>query len=248
MPHDLRIDDLTMWLKKLFGKKDAPAPAKTVDPMAERVAQALATLLEAHGIQCGRHDEWVTPNWELPALRGQWHPRENLGRLDIQVLVKPGLTIEESFAGVGPLDEGFKSALENFSVNSLHVLLSALWNHDDRSQVNIEHWSVAGLPFTAVVGNLGMRGSSTVGAPAPPAGLFNTLHQAICDESLTPELHWFRFFFANHGGEHMFESLRDNEPWSPGIDALKSLAWAPTDGFYSARLLLILKPAAPPAP
>ena len=248
MPHDLRIDDLTMWLKKLFGKKAGPAPAKTVDPMAERVAQALAKLLEAHGIQCGRHDEWVTPNWELPALRGQWHPRENLGRLDVQVLVKPGLTIEESFAGAGPLDEGFKSAIENFSANSLHVLLSALWNRDDRTQVNVEPWNVAGLPFTAVVGNLGMRGSSKVDIPEPPAGLFNALHQAICSEPLTPELHWFRFFFANHGGEHMAESLRDNEPWSPGIDALKSLAWAPTDGFYSARLFLILKPGAPSPP
>ena len=247
MPHDLRIDDLTMWLKKLFGKKDAPAPAKTVDPMAERVAQALATLLGAHGIQCGRHDEWVTPNWELPALRGRWHPRENLGRLDIQVLVKPGLTIEESFAGVGPLDEGFKSALENFSANSLHVLLSALWNHDDRTHVNIEPWSVGTLPFTAVIGDLGMRGTPGK-VPTPPAGLFNTLHQAICSEPLTPDLHWFRFFFANVGGEYTFESLRDKEPWSPGIDALKSLAWAPTDGFYSARLFLILKPAASPAP
>ena len=238
-----------MWLKKLFGKKNAPVPAKTVDPSAERVAQALAKSFEAHGIECGRHDEWVTPNWELPALRGHWHPRENMGRLDIQVLVKAGLTIEESFAGIGsPDDEGFKSAMENFSVNSLHVLLSALWNHDDHSRVNIEQWDIAGLPFTAVVGHLGMRGTDKVGAPEPPARLFNALHQAICAESLTPELHWFRFYFGNVRGDLTLEALRDNEPWPPGIDALKSLAWAPTDDFYSARLFLILKPTAPSAP
>jgi Family of unknown function (DUF6348) len=248
MPHDLRSDDLIMWLKKLFGNKNSPAPAKTIDPMAERVAQALAKLLEAHGIACGRHDEWVTPNWQLPALRGHWHPQAHSGRLDIQVLVKPGLTIEESFAGIGPLDESFGSAMQNFSTGSLHVLLSALWDHDDLAQVNIEQWDIAGQPFTAVVGHLGMRGTDEVDAPEPPAGLFNALHQAICREALTPEFHWFRFYFGNVKGDLLFESLRDNEPWPAGIDALKSLAWPPTDAFYGARLFLVLKPATPTAP
>ncbi len=227
-----------MWLKKLFGKKDAPS---AIDPMSERVAQSLAKLFEAHGIECGRQDEWVTPNWELPAIRGDWSAREDSGRLDLQVLVRDGLTIVESFGGVGRLDEGFDSAMRNFQTSSLHVLLSALWNHDDPEQVGTERWDIGSTPFTAVIGNLGMR-SSLATLPPPPKGLFNKLHEAMREQPLTPDLHWFRFHVASIRGDLTFESLRDNEPWQPGVEALQSLAWEPTDGFYSARLFLILKP------
>jgi hypothetical protein len=244
MPDDPRIDDVTMWLRKLFGKQDAPAPASPVDPMSERAAQALAKAFEAHGIACGRHDEWVVPNQQLPAVRGSWSPREESGQLDIQVFVKEGLTIVETFGGAGRQDEGFKSAMENFIADSLPVMLSALWDHNDPSRVTAERWDIASTPFTAVIGNVGVR-SSTATAPPPPPGFFNRLHDAIRGESLTPELHWFRFHAGIAHGETTFESLRDNEPWPPGVDALKSLAWAPTDGLYSARLFLVLKPGPP---
>lgn len=244
MADDLRIDDLTMWLGKLFGRKDASAPARPIDPMSELAAQSLARLFEAHGLACGRHDEWVTPKGELPAMRAFWFPRETDGVLDIQVFVRQGSTIVESFAGLGQREDGVRSAVENFAGSSLHVMLSALWDHDDPARVTTERWNIASEPFTAVIGNLGMRGTDQVDAPAPPAGLFNALHQAICRESLPPELHWFRFYIGNARGDLTFESLRDNEPWPPGVDALKSLAWAPTDDSYGARLFLILKPAA----
>ena len=155
--------------------------------------------------------------------------------------MREGVTIVESFGGVGRLDEGFDSAMENFRANSLHVMLSALWNHDDPAQVSTERWDIGSTPFTAVIGNLGMR-SSLATLPPPPGALFNKLHEAMRAEPLTPELHWFMFYAASIRGDLTFESLRDNEPWQAGVEALRSLAWEPTDGFYSARLFLILKP------
>lgn len=222
-----------------------PPPGDAIDPAVERIAVALTELFNGHGIDCDRHDEWVTPNGKLPALRGFWTPHEHSGRLDIEVRVEPGQTIVESFAGMAAnapqthLDD----ALVNFVVNSFHVLLSALWHDHDPEQIVTETWEVGNTPFTAFIGNIGTRG--TVGGVAPPlpAAFLPTLERAIRSERLSAQLHWFRFYFGMVRNEPIFEALRDNEPWEAGIDALKSVDWGAYESFYSARLFLMLRPA-----
>jgi hypothetical protein len=80
----------------------------------------LTELFKRHGLEQSLHDGWVLPNAELPAIRGTWHPGETHGRLDMQVLVRHGVVIEECFGGIGAGDVGLSDGLQSFTINSLN--------------------------------------------------------------------------------------------------------------------------------
>jgi hypothetical protein len=237
-------DDVQL-IKNLFGKKKSKPAARLSEP-AQPAKPALtpqAWLLELfkrHGLASTVHDDWVLPGGELPAIRGTWHPGETNGRLDVQVLVRDGVLIEELFAGFGAGDVGLADGLQNFTINSFHVLLSSLWHRHDPEQVLTEVWTVAGRRFSAFIGNVGTRSSAGI-TPSIPAGLMPVLETAIRSEPLEHDLHWFRFYVGHVNGEFIFEALKDNEPWLAGVSALTSCEWTRCDGFYGARLFMVLR-------
>jgi hypothetical protein len=161
----------------------------------------------------------------------------------MQVLVRDGLVIDECFAGIGVGDAALADGLQNFTINSFHTLLSALWFRHDPEQVETEIWTVASHRFEAFIGNVGTRSSTEV-APTIPAGMLPLLEEAVRGEPLEHDLHWFRFYVGHVNGEFTFEALKDNEPWPAGVSALMSCGWASGAGFYSARLFMILREAA----
>jgi len=230
--------------KNLFSKKSPPAAEPSEPAQAARSAltpQAwLLELFKSHGLGATVHDGWVLPNADLPAIRGSWSPGETHGRLDVQVMVRDGVLIEECFGGIGAGDVGLADGLQNFTINSFHVLLSALWRHDDPDQVTTEAWTVGDCSFSAFIGNVGTRSSSDV-TPTIPEGMMSCLEAAMRGESLGNELHWFRFYVANLNGEFTFEAVKDNERWPTGESALASCGWTPGVGFYSARLFILLR-------
>jgi len=205
-----------------------------------RTSDFLIRLFESHDIECTTHNDWVLPNSELPALRATWFPGSSNGRLDVQAFVREGVTIEECFAGIGEDEVGLNDALTNFTVNSFHVLLAALWNQNDKTQVTTEDWSIGGRRYTAFIGNFGTRGSGGVTADIP-ADLFSQVENVIKLDSLMGDLHWFRFFFCNVAGQRTFEALKDNETWESGVRCLKGVQWADSMGYYSVRLFVILR-------
>lgn len=214
-------------------------PAQVAKP--ELTPQAwLLELFKRHGLVSTVHDDWVLSNANLPGIRGTWHPGETHGRLDMQVLVRDGVLIEECFGGFGVGDIGLADGLQNFTINSFHVLMSAFWAHHDPEQVESEAWNVGGRRFNVFIGNVGTRGSAGV-TPSIPAGMMTTLEEAIRRESLEHDLHWFRFYVGHMKGEFTFEVLKHNEPWAAGASALASCGWTPSDKFYSARLFMVLR-------
>jgi len=232
-------------IKSLFGKKRTPAAQPYVQ-VARPALTPQAWLLELfkhHGLASTLHDDWVLPNAELPSIRATWHPGETHGRLDVQVLVRDGVLIEECFGGIGAGDVGLADGLKNFTVNSFHPLLSALWHHDDRDQVETEAWAIDGRHFDVFIGNVGTRSTTGV-TPSIPTGMLACLEAAIKSETLEYELHWFRFYVGHVKGDFTFEALKDNDPWPAGVRALKSCDWAPGDAFYSTRLFMLLRPRA----
>jgi len=213
----------------------------------EEADQALASnalweLFTGHGLRCVREQEWIVPNNQLPAIRAHWYSQDKSTRLDVEVLVGKGRIIQECFAGMDTGRSGFVDALNNFMVNSLHVLLAAFWEIRDEQQVLIEDWRVGGRPFTAYIGNFGRRATAGVHVDVPE-NLFDTLRHGICHENLSGDIHWFRTFFCNHAGQHAYESLRDNEPWEAGLAGLKRIAWPESDGYYSFRNFIVLRSA-----
>ena len=248
------------FLAKLFGKnpavKASALPGEVVG-LGDRAADVtggaadgefnptlrttgyLSELFGAHDVASVVHNGWVAPNGELPAIRATWNGREGAGRLDVEVLVREGVLIEECFAGVGESEAGLNDALANFTINSFHVLLAALWGQNDASQVTTEDWRLQGKRYTAYIGNFGTRSSDVT--PQVPSGLFAEIEKVIKLEPLTEETHWFRLFFGNVAGQHTFEALRDNETWEVGEDCLKAMPWASSDGCYSVRLFAVLR-------
>jgi Family of unknown function (DUF6348) len=200
----------------------------------------LSDLMKAHDVPFHVENEWIVPFSKLPAIRATWYPRESSGLLEVNVLLEDERIINECFAGIGSGSEGIRDALQNFCVNSFHVLLASLWSLDDPDQVMTEHWNLAGKKYTAYIGNFGTRGSNEVDAQIPQ-GLFETIEKAIKSESLNNDLSWFRCFFCDVSGEQTFEALKNNEVWESGVEALKSLLWVKTNGYYSVRNFLVLR-------
>ena len=232
------------FIRSLFGKRNAPAPkpSELVQPAGPELTPEawLTELFKRHGLEQSLHDGWVLPNAELPAIRGTWHPGETHGQLDVQVLVRDGVVIEECFGGIGAGDVGLSDGLQNFTINSFHVLLSSLWSCHDSEQVEIEEWTIAGQRFSAFIGNVGTR-SSTGAPPSIPVDLMPLLEAAIRSERLEHDLHWFRVYVGHVNGEFTFEALKDNKPWLEGASMLASCGWVPCETFYSARLFMVLR-------
>lgn len=208
---------------------------ETIEPVIE-----LKRLLERHGLDCVVENDWVVPNATLPAIRGLWYPYEVNGVLNIQVLIKDGLVVEECFAGLGEGLQAFRDAFHNFMVNSLHVLLAALWGANDPEQVTTEQWRIGDKEFTAYIGNFGTRASEGT-HPAIPDGLFEAIERAVKKQALPGNYHWVRTFFCNLNGEWTFEALLDNENWAEGIDCLQALTWEKSRGYYSVRNFMLLR-------
>jgi hypothetical protein len=177
----------------------------------------LKRLLSAHGLSCAEEQGWLLPNGNLPGLRAIWHPSSEIGRasgrLDIHAFLGQGTIIEECFAGrSGSESEDFAAAMQNFAVNSFHVLLSGLFDVLEPEQVTVERWNIGGKAYTAHIGNFGLRASSGV-EPKVPKELFSAIEAAVLAEPLGLPTHWVRIFFANLNGEQTFEALLDNQGW-----------------------------------
>jgi len=231
-------------IRSLFSKRSTPSaePSELGDTRPKLAPQAwLLELFKRHGLESTVHNGWVLPDGELPAIHGTWHPGETHGQLDIQILVRDGLVIEESFAGLGAGDVGLSDGLQNFTLNSFHALLSSLWSCHDPDQVEMEEWTIAGQSFKAFIGNVGTRSSNDV-LPSIPGNFMSLLEAAIRSEPLEHDLHWFRVYVGQVNGDFTFEALQDNEPWLNGASALTACDWKPSDGFYSARLFIVLRP------
>jgi hypothetical protein len=87
-------------IKNLFGKTKGTPAAKLSEhaPLAKPALSPQAWLLELfnrHGLASTVQDGWVLPNAALPAVRGTWHPSETHGRLDMHVMVRDDVLIED---------------------------------------------------------------------------------------------------------------------------------------------------------
>ena len=213
---------------------------------AERLSAYLSELFEKHGLPCTTaQDGWVLPHNELPALRARWFtkPEQYGGVLSVQALTHDSVLIEECFGGLGVDAEALHDALGNFTLNAFHVFLAALWQMDDPEQLSTESWSVNDQRYTAYIGNFGTRRFNG-GEVDIPDDLFAAIETTIKAEPLTGDIHWFRLFFANAGGDFTFEALKDNDVWENGLRCLQNMPWKASKGYYSVRLFVILRRAA----
>lgn len=206
------------------------------------IKEYICELFQAHEVPFHTENEWIVPYGELPAIRSTWFQKEASGVFEVEVLLDGGRVINECFSGFGVGKEGILNGLENFCVNSFHVLLSAFWRKHEPEQVEIENWQISGVNYKAYIGNLGTRATAGVEASIPET-LFESLEKAIKKETLESEISWFRIFFGSVSGEFTLEALKENEVWEKGISMLSTQPWEKPEGYYSVRNFIVLRKA-----
>ncbi|KAA1243536.1 DUF6348 family protein [Aquimarina sp. RZ0] len=99
--------------------------------------EILKKIFEAHNMEFSEENEWIIPYSKLPAIRSTWYPNDKqvCGLLQIEVFIEKGTILEECFAGFPSGKGKLNDAYENFSRNSLHVMLSAFWEKHGPQQV-----------------------------------------------------------------------------------------------------------------
>jgi hypothetical protein len=203
--------------------------------------EELRQLFEGHSMEVVEKDGWLFPNYKLPAIRATWYPNnEHLSRLlQVEVFLEKGQVMEESFAGLPNKHGKLNDAFENFSRNSFHVMLSALWEKHDSEQVSKELWCIGSGNYHIYIGPFGQRGGKGLDA-LTPMNAFEQIEKAIKTSKLTNKYHWFRIFFCNTGKEEqIYEALKDNENWHEGLQAIKSVDWKEHNQYYSSRNFII---------
>ena len=202
----------------------------------------LKKILSAHDIEYEENGDWLCPNSTLPAIRATWFPKasKNSGVLQIDVCIEKDLIVNECFAGIGTDDIGLKDAMQNFSVNSLHVLLSAFWDKHDAQQVDIETWTINDDEFKVYIGPYGNRAANAE-HPGIPDDAFEKIESQIKSSGLDHKYNWFRTYFCNiDDNKKVYEALYNNETWDQGEKALKSISWPQSDHFFSTRNFIVV--------
>jgi hypothetical protein len=208
-----------------------------------KLTDFLEELLVAHGLNPGRHEDWLFPDNKLPGIRAAWFPGEYPGRaglLEVRVALDDKRVIDKLFAGMGSDEAGFRDAMNGFATGSFHVMLAALWLPGHAHGVTAEDWSVGDRTWRAHIGSVVTRRGKEEEVSFTDAA-FDAAEAAVRAEPLEPGLHWYRLFYCNTGtGETVVEALLDNEPWPAGAEAFGNADWEKRDSFYSIRNFSIL--------
>lgn len=202
----------------------------------------LKEILEAHGLPCTEHQDWLVPNNTLPLIMMTWYPRPDgeSGVLQIDILIDKDTRVQECFGGFGAGSAGINNGIENFCQNSLHVILAAFWGIHDHHQIDIEQWQIADQSYTAYIGLFGTRAIDGK-HPGIPEDAFQHIESTI-KSSLNGELfNWFRTYFSNiNDKERMFEALHNNNHWPIGNEMLRKIKWFEDSNFYSVRNFVVV--------
>lgn len=205
-------------------------------------------LFDAHGLSTVRHNGWVVPGGQLPAVRATLYPpapQSTVAQVDFEVLVNPETLIVESFGGAGATQrEMAGSAINAFCSNTFHVLLDAFWPDTgcDHQHAEQERWSIQGQDWRVTIGTFMVKTFGDTHTVEVPPAAFERLQEQVCHRSLSQGPHWVRlYFFRMEGQDPTVEVLLDNEPFPEAEEALAKVSW-PETGAYSVRTFLVLQP------
>ena len=214
--------------------------------MTKNANEGLLELFRGHGVEALLQDEWIVfPGRSVKAsaeLYGQAsHEAATSVQLDVRVQNASGRAIVESFAGLGTTaDEAVADAMQNFVVNSFHVLLAAFFGVSGQ-QVAQEKWVSGGKPCRVTIGNVGVRGEPPVEGEALVAW-FDHFTEKLRQKQFAAGTHWVRVFYAQMQNEALAcEVLLNNEVWEEMQSEMAAIDWPAGEAFYSLRLFVVIQ-------
>ena len=224
---------------------------KSEEQYTAKAREVLCTLFQDHGVKATQEGEIVVMlddpeepdfTYHLDCRIRNVSKQTNSMQLDVLLEMENGQTIVESFAGFGEdLESAFENCVQNFCLNSFHVILSTFFTQEYDDQVTVEEWSINGKARAVIMGNVVGRASGGELPEAVNTDWFPVLEEGIQALPLDDGDHWVRLFFAQQGGEQLaLEVLLDNEPCDELVKKLRAFPWPSLDAFYSQRLFLII--------
>ena len=205
----------------------------------------LIAIFGAHGVTAVPEGDWVTFPAHAGKLQGLIFGLKNVHPLcstqvDIRFSPWPGCLICESFSGIADTrEERIRQSLQVFSDNTLHVLLKRFFGLDCGEQTNELAITNHGVPRTITDGNILCRGTGPV---ETCADWIEAFHRLLATEPLPQGTHWVRLYYAQVDRRPtMLELLLDNEHWTSGLAATRSLPLPLGDGFFSIRMFLVIQ-------
>lgn len=204
----------------------------------------IAELFINHGVevaQQGNIIDFIHKNMNMQ-VNCFLHDHDNQRQtIQLDVVLHYGIKpIIESFSGWGDDDDSLvRDAVQNFSLSSFHVLLSAFFNDHFDEQIDQETWQIGKQTFTALIGNVISRGDvpDTLGTT-----WFNEYQQAVQKLPLSDGVHWLRLYYGQADNRVIaYEALLDNEHCQAIMSLVEHFSWQQSPDFYSVRVFLVAK-------
>jgi hypothetical protein len=215
-------------------------------PDTQNVLHVIRRLFEDHGISFVESGDWLahSSGHSVAAEASVRRHSETFAtvRLDVDVALSDGRLMTESVVGIGDAEEkAFGDAIDSFAENTLHVMLTALFDYSPDDMVNVEKLDINGERWKVVAGSFGCRRSEKNAHVQVPDALYPAVEAAVRKSVLDFNCHWFRIFFSQLDGEpNDIELLMDNDEWVVAGEHIAKVKWEAAPGYYSDRLFLVV--------
>jgi len=210
------------------------------------ISSFFVELLESHVLPAKRYNGWVTVGDNFPAFRAFYDQSEqgnSLGALSIQVMLDETSLIEECFAALGDSDiEAINGALGQFALSMFHPIICACCDYEVDEHVTKETWKLKMFSKAEIwSGNIALRLSSDVDVKTPTDWLTN-ISTVVKGMKIRKGFNWITLYCSRLNHEPLIASATlNNEEWSMGLQETTKLGWPEIDGFYGARLFILMK-------
>jgi Family of unknown function (DUF6348) len=210
----------------------------------------LKLTLEAHGIPCELHDNRLHATATSLVLEPRVFdgpPTKTSVMVQFDVIAYANIIgsryINESFAGIGATrEEAEKNAFSKFLLGTLHVLLTALIDHDCK-----------GNPAEHLAWGNGEKAWSVCDGPLLTVGPWsdNDTYKSFYAElenlflrTISRDTHWLRVFVSSFDDQQApIEVLLDNEPWPEATELAKEFNWKLSKQYCSVRHFFVAIPS-----
>lgn len=181
-----------------------------------------------------------------PGFRAFYKPpktENTVGELLIQIVLDEGIFIEESFAAFGDSqEEAINGALYQFMICMFHPIISACCDYSNDEQVTQETWKLSMFATADVwCGNVAIRMSNDADVNLPPNWV-NQVSSAFKREKTNKGYNWINLYCFKLNSDPLTVSATLNKTeWVGGSRVTTELNWPEINGFYGARLFILMK-------
>ncbi len=226
-------------IQRFFQRFKRPSPLAT----SEDATRVFLELFKGHDLPCHLENGWIVADSGCLQARaeishGLTTPKFSI-QLDVDVVFPSGETISEACAGFGStLHDAIGDSIVNFCNGPFHVILSAATGQIC-SHCDSEEWEFDGKFRRVLISPVVTRGLD-VERQSLTVEWFSWVASEIQQNSLTDEMHWFRFFHGQYPNGAQSEVLFNNIPSAGSQQALEEYPWPVAEGYYSVRVFVVV--------